>query len=107
MNAIDFDVSNAFDLRGVCLLWPIHRTHAYRRLATSQDIRYLHDLNTQMSEKRQTTCAAQQIDRELCSKHFETFDTYWGRPGHGAPGEVMAKQKLNNLLYGASNECWD
>ncbi|XP_039947911.1 uncharacterized protein LOC120766455 [Bactrocera tryoni] len=77
------------------------------RLATAQDIRYLHDLNTQMSVKRQTTCAEQQNERELCSKHFETFDTFWGRPGHGAPVEVTAKQKLDNLLYGASNECWN
>ncbi|XP_017482598.1 PREDICTED: uncharacterized protein LOC108371527 [Rhagoletis zephyria] len=88
-------------------LWPT-TTHACRyRLATAQDMRYLHDLNTQMSEKRQTVCAEQQMERELCSKHFETFDTFWGRPGHGAPGEVTAKQKLNNLLYGASSECWD
>ncbi|XP_012162405.1 uncharacterized protein LOC101455140 [Ceratitis capitata] len=83
------------------------RTASKDRLATAQDIRYLHDLNTQMSEKRQTTCAEQQIDRELSSKHFETFDTFWGRPGHGAPVEVIAKQKLDNLLYGASSECWN
>ncbi|XP_028900579.2 uncharacterized protein LOC105219048 isoform X2 [Zeugodacus cucurbitae] len=83
------------------------RTASKDRLATAQDIRYLHDLNTQMSVKRQTTCAEQQNERELCSKHFETFDTFWGRPGHGAPVEVTAKQKLDNLLYGASSECWN
>ncbi|XP_067625003.1 uncharacterized protein [Eurosta solidaginis] len=90
-----------------CHIFILYTGDALCRLATAQDVRYLHDLNIQISEKRQATCAEQQIDRDLSTKHFETFDTFWGRPGHGAPSEVTTKQKLNNLLYGVANECWN
>lgn len=32
-------------------------------------------------------------------KHFENWDTFWGRPGHGAPKSVKVKENLDYILY--------
>ncbi|EDW80814.2 uncharacterized protein Dwil_GK11363, partial [Drosophila willistoni] len=77
------------------LLW-IHR------IQTAADMRYLHDLNVQISQNRRSVSVSKQQDRDLCNQHFDTFETFWGRPGHGARGDKINKLKLDNLLYGAS-----
>ncbi|EDV93945.1 GH19603 [Drosophila grimshawi] len=64
-------------------------------------MRYLHDLNVQISQKRRSVSVSRQMERDLCNQHFDTFETFWGRPGHGAPsGDKINKLKLDNLLYG-------
>lgn len=64
-------------------------------------MRYLHDLNCQVAQKRRSISVAQQLDRDECNQHFMVFDTFWGRPGHGAPPvKTNRKLKLDNLLYG-------
>lgn len=40
-----------------------------------------------------------QVEMESTRKHFETLDSLWGRPGHGAPKYIKNKQNLNDLLY--------
>ncbi|XP_017038316.1 uncharacterized protein [Drosophila kikkawai] len=72
------------------------------RIQTAADMRYLHDLNVQISQNRRSVSVSKQIDRDLCNQHFDTFETFWGRPGHGARGDKINKLKLDNLLYGAS-----
>lgn len=32
-------------------------------------------------------------------KHFEHWDTFWGRPGHGAPKQIKFKENLDYILY--------
>lgn len=32
-------------------------------------------------------------------KHFENWDTFWGRPGHGAPRPIKVKENLEYILY--------
>ncbi|XP_061391576.1 uncharacterized protein LOC133326986 [Musca vetustissima] len=66
----------------------------------SSNLLYQHDLNTQVAMKRRSISLARQYDRELANQHFMTFDTFWGRPGHGAQAGTTRKLKLNNLLYG-------
>ncbi|KAM8703959.1 hypothetical protein ACLKA7_008564 [Drosophila subpalustris] len=71
------------------------------RIQTAADMRYLHDLNVQISQKRRSVSVSKQMDRDLCNQHFDTFETFWGRPGHGArDGDKINKLKLDNLLYG-------
>ncbi|XP_017845006.2 uncharacterized protein LOC108601618, partial [Drosophila busckii] len=72
------------------------------RIKTAADIRYLHELKVQISQKRRSISVSKQMDRDLCNQHFGTFETFWGRPGHGArDGDKINKLKLDNLLYGA------
>lgn len=40
-----------------------------------------------------------QRDAEISRQHFETWQTFWGRPGNGAPMEIKKKLNLNALLY--------
>lgn len=40
-------------------------------------------------------------DVESCRNHFANFDSFWGRPGCGAPQMNKNKQKLDDLLYNA------
>ncbi|XP_037943600.1 uncharacterized protein LOC119676432 [Teleopsis dalmanni] len=70
------------------------------------DLRYLRELNQQITDRRRSITRSHQLEQELCNRHFETFDTYWGRPGHGAPTGVKNKLKLNELLYGVE-DCTD
>ncbi|XP_055902476.1 uncharacterized protein LOC129938764 isoform X2 [Eupeodes corollae] len=79
------------------------RTSSDNRWTTKADLEYLSDLNKQMSQKRRSFSMSQQLEKDLCSKHFETFDTFWGRPGHGAPTNIRAKLKLDDLLYGVQS----
>ena len=32
-------------------------------------------------------------------RHFETWQGFWGRPGHGAPKALSQREKLELLLY--------
>ena len=69
--------------------------------AADSHYEYLHDLNIQVAQKRRSISLAQQLDRDECNQHFTVFDTFWGRPGHGAPPvDTNRKLKLDNLLYG-------
>ena len=38
-------------------------------------------------------------DKITTQQHFETLDSLWGRPGHGAPRVIKNKLNLNDLLY--------
>lgn len=38
-------------------------------------------------------------EAETCRTHFQNFDSYWGRPGCGAPKSNKNKLKLDDLLY--------
>uniref|UniRef100_A0A1B0BMH9 Uncharacterized protein n=1 Tax=Glossina palpalis gambiensis TaxID=67801 RepID=A0A1B0BMH9_9MUSC len=81
------------------------RTTSNDRFNTADaELRYKHELNEQISQKRRSISMAQQLDKDMCNRHFVVFDTFWGRPGHGAPGADKRKLKLNRLLYG-SPEC--
>ncbi|XP_073818261.1 uncharacterized protein isoform X2 [Musca autumnalis] len=76
------------------------RLHTSDGIGVASNLLYQHDLNTQVAMKRRSISLARQYDRELANQHFMTFDTFWGRPGHGAQAGNTRKLKLNNLLYG-------
>lgn len=42
---------------------------------------------------------ARQDELESCRRHFETWQQFWGRPGHGAPREVKVKGNIDILLH--------
>ncbi|XP_043655458.1 LOW QUALITY PROTEIN: uncharacterized protein LOC122621606 [Drosophila teissieri] len=94
------NVKNRTDINETIILLPTNRPTT--RIQTAADMRYLHDLNVQISQNRRSVSVSKQLDRDLCNQHFDTFETFWGRPGHGARGDKINKLKLDNLLYGAS-----
>ncbi|XP_075163147.1 LOW QUALITY PROTEIN: uncharacterized protein LOC142235771 [Haematobia irritans] len=77
-----------------------NRLHTSDGIGVASNLLYRHDLNTQVMMKRRSISLARQQEKDLCTQHFNTFDTFWGRPGHGAQDIKTRKLKLNNLLYG-------
>lgn len=66
-------------------------------MAPSLDERkhYLHILLDQVNKKHQNRMQRQRDDDELQQRHFQSWDTFWGRPGYGAPREGKGTQKEN------------
>jgi len=42
---------------------------------------------------------SKEIEKQSSQRHFENLDSFWGRPGHGAPKSTRNKLNLNDLLY--------
>ncbi|XP_040174118.1 uncharacterized protein LOC120906469 isoform X1 [Anopheles arabiensis] len=68
-------------------------------LARRTDDGYLTDLCNQMSQKQRKVETVRAMEFETSRQHFETWSSFWGRPGHGAPLPNKNKLNLDNLLY--------
>ena len=42
---------------------------------------------------------ARMMEEEQQSQHFQQWDTFWGRPGYGAPRDSILKENLIKNLY--------
>ncbi|CAH2991787.1 unnamed protein product [Chilo suppressalis] len=65
------------------------------------DIQYLRDLKHQIRVKNQQIEEKRKNSAESVIRHHETWQSMWGRPGHGAPVERgrYARSNLAQLLY--------
>jgi len=61
--------------------------------------RYWDTLNSQVSEKLDYSHRHKEFDEEQQKRHFESWETFWGRPGYGAPREVVQKGNLMKMLH--------
>lgn len=52
-----------------------------------------------MSQKQRRMETTRMVEFESSQQHFDTWSTFWGRPGHGAPLPNKNKLNLDNLLY--------
>ncbi|XP_052859745.1 uncharacterized protein LOC128266991 [Anopheles cruzii] len=68
-------------------------------LARRHDDGYLTDLCAQMHQKQRRVDTWRAREFETSRQHFETWSTFWGRPGHGAPLPNKNKLNLDSLLY--------
>ena len=61
---------------------------------------YYNTLNTQLVERVSHEKAKKVNDQEQQKRHFESWETFWGRPGAGAPKEGrVQKENLMKLLH--------
>ena len=61
---------------------------------------YYNTLNTQLVERESHEKAKKVNDQEEQKRHFESWETFWGRPGAGAPREGrVQKENLMKLLH--------
>ncbi|XP_025832415.1 uncharacterized protein LOC108732802 [Agrilus planipennis] len=63
------------------------------------DNEYFHNLQSQVDERREKIKSSILEDFEKSKQHFNTWDSFWGRPGHGAPLETRKKIRLDTLLF--------
>ena len=62
--------------------------------------RYLDVLLDQVQNKLSNDIERRKLDDERMVNHFQSFDTYWGRPGHGAIKESgVQKENLMKILH--------
>lgn len=64
-----------------------------------EHVHYLTELNRQIARRERDTRLRKEFDVATSKQHFETWDTFWGRPGYGAPKDVKYKLNLDQLLY--------
>ncbi|KAK7868335.1 hypothetical protein R5R35_013636 [Gryllus longicercus] len=87
---------------------PLSSTDVTRQGAASPVVRvdwkaaaarsYTADLTQQVATKQQYLQRLRQEDVEGCRRHFATWQSLWGRPGHGAPCDDMLRHNLDHLL---------
>ena len=53
----------------------------------------------QVAEKENLGQIGKKIDDQQQRKHFESWESYWGRPGNGAPRNVAHKENLIKMLH--------
>eukprot|EP00096_Caligus_rogercresseyi_P010933 TRINITY_DN4138_c0_g1_i2.p1 TRINITY_DN4138_c0_g1~~TRINITY_DN4138_c0_g1_i2.p1 ORF type:complete len:446 (-),score=86.16 TRINITY_DN4138_c0_g1_i2:459-1796(-) len=68
--------------------------------------RYCDSLNTQVNARENASVIERQFDEAQQRKHFESWGTFWGRPGYGAPkdGRGPQKENLMKLLHYSTTE---
>ena len=61
--------------------------------------RYSDTLNSQVCEKSDYNQRSRQFEEEQQKRHFESWETFWGRPGYGAPKPNTTKGNLMKMLH--------
>ncbi|GFT73063.1 uncharacterized protein NPIL_27492 [Nephila pilipes] len=72
-----------------------------RRAKSQESLLYFNELSEQAAQRQQMRQQQKQIERAQSEKHMSTWDSFWGRPGHGAPinPDNHKKENLVNLLH--------
>ena len=65
---------------------------------------YQNQLLGQVTEKLDTRDRVRMMEEEQQSQHFQSWDTFWGRPGYGAPRDSIMKENLIKNLYFADDK---
>ena len=65
----------------------------------NQDLADLAVSPGQVAEKENLGQIGKKIDDQQQRKHFESWESYWGRPGNGAPRNVAHKENLIKMLH--------
>ncbi|XP_035205929.1 uncharacterized protein LOC118180955 isoform X2 [Stegodyphus dumicola] len=75
-----------------------------RRAKSQESLVYHNELAQQAAQRQEMRQKQKQLERAQSEKHISTWDSFWGRPGHGAPRktENHKKENLENLLTSQS-----
>jgi len=92
------DVTRAQDPKHI---EPHNALPAYPRQSPLEEKKtYYTELANQVVSKAQTSTAKARMDEEQQRQHFQHWDTYWGRPGYGAPkAHGPQKENLMKILH--------
>lgn len=64
-----------------------------------EDPGHLGDLCRQIRQKQRREQQQREQENVSSRRHFQTLDSLWGRPGHGAPRAIKNKLNLDAMLY--------
>ena len=57
----------------------------------------------QVAEKANIGQLGRKMDDQQQRQHFQSWESYWGRPGHGAPRDKSHKENLIKMLHFPEN----
>ena len=60
---------------------------------------YSDQLSGQVSEKLSIGERGRELDDVQQRQHFESWESFWGRPGNGAPRDSVQKENLMKMLH--------
>ena len=60
---------------------------------------YSDQLSGQVSEKLNIGVRGREIDDAQQRQHYESWESFWGRPGNGAPRDSVQKENLMKMLH--------
>lgn len=60
---------------------------------------YFDQLAGQVSEKQEIGAKNINMDEEQQNQHFQNWETFWGKPGNGAPRDTIQKENLMKMLH--------
>ncbi|XP_023341487.1 uncharacterized protein LOC111711377 [Eurytemora carolleeae] len=83
------DVTKLADRRG---------TEYSKPPAPEERKRYWDTLTGQVSEKMDSSLRTRELDDEQQRRHYESWDSFWGRPGYGAPRGQQGHNNKENLM---------
>ena len=56
-----------------------------------------------MDEKKDMGNKGKVIDEQQQKEHYKNWETFWGRPGYGAPRDSAQKENLMKMLHYPEN----
>ena len=62
-------------------------------------IEYKMKILYQVTERNDISSRSREFDEAQQKRHFESWETFWGRPGNGASREVVQKGNLMKMLH--------
>ena len=65
---------------------------------------YQNQLMGQVVEKSEIGVRDREREQAQQSQHFQSWDTFWGRPGYGAPRDNTYRENLMKNLYYTDNK---
>ena len=83
------------DLLFVCSPQPWHSVENKQQ--------YWDQLTGQVDEKKDMGCKGKVMDEQQQKEHFQSWETFWGRPGYGAPRDSAQKENLMKMLHYPEN----
>eukprot|EP00090_Calanus_glacialis_P013030 TRINITY_DN21643_c0_g1_i1.p1 TRINITY_DN21643_c0_g1~~TRINITY_DN21643_c0_g1_i1.p1 ORF type:complete len:462 (-),score=133.65 TRINITY_DN21643_c0_g1_i1:237-1583(-) len=64
---------------------------------------YSDQLSGQISEKQDIGARGRELDEIQQKQHFESWQSFWGKPGCGAPRDTIQKENLMKMLHYPDN----